>query len=56
MWLFQGVVYTTQLHLTYDVLGKEGLFVLELNARMYTLRAKTDEEAETWVKTLLTLR
>ena len=35
-----------------DEEGKGGLFSLALNNRTYTLRAKTDEEAETWVKTL----
>lgn len=35
-----------------DEEGKGGLFSLALNNRKYTLRAKTDDEAETWVKTL----
>jgi hypothetical protein len=33
-----------------------GLFCLELNTRNYVLRAKSDEEAQTWVKALNTLR
>lgn len=35
---------------------KEGMFSLELNARTYTLRAKTDAEAKQWVKALLVLK
>lgn len=35
---------------------KEGLFAVELNTRVYTLRAKTDAEADLWVRTLLQLR
>eukprot|EP01038_Epipyxis_sp_PR26KG_P008007 gene8007-10851_t len=34
----------------------QGLFSLELNTRIYVLRAKNDEEAENWVKTLIALR
>lgn len=33
-----------------------GLFALELNNRVYTLRAGTDEEADMWVKVMLRLR
>jgi len=39
-----------------DQEGKEGLFALELNTRVYYLRAKTDNEAEYWVSTLSRLR
>jgi len=39
-----------------DKEGKEGLFALELNTRVYYLRAKTDTEAEYWVNTLTRLR
>ena len=39
-----------------DPEGKEGLFALELNSRMYTLRARDDEEASRWVTALTTLR
>jgi hypothetical protein len=39
-----------------DPEGKEGLFALELNTRVYYLRAKTDKEAEYWVTTLSRLR
>lgn len=34
----------------------EGLFCLELNTRIYTLRAKTNAEAELWVRMLSKLR
>ena len=33
-----------------------GLFALELNNRVYTLRAPSNEEAELWVRVLLKLR
>ena len=33
-----------------------GHFSLELNTRIYTLRAKSDAEAETWVKCLRKLQ
>jgi hypothetical protein len=36
--------------------GLPGLFSIELNARVYTLRAKSDEEAEVWSTTLNKLR
>jgi hypothetical protein len=39
-----------------DPEGKEGSFALELNSRVYTLRAKNSEEAQTWVTTLTKLR
>lgn len=39
-----------------DPEGKEGLFALELNSRMYTLRAKSDAEAKLWVSALSRLR
>lgn len=39
-----------------DPEGKEGSFALELNSRVYTLRAKNSEEARTWVNTLTRLR
>lgn len=35
---------------------KEGLFALELNTRVYTLRAKNEAEAITWVNTLTHIR
>jgi hypothetical protein len=35
---------------------QNGLFTLELNTRIYTLRAKSDAEAELWVSTLNKLR
>ena len=35
---------------------KEGLFALELNTRVYTLRAKSDAEAILWVNTLTQIR
>ncbi len=35
---------------------KEGLFTIQLNSRVYTLRAKNDAEAETWVKTLIQIK
>jgi hypothetical protein len=35
---------------------QDGLFALELNSRMYTLRAKDNEEAEKWVSVLSSLR
>ena len=34
----------------------DGLFALELSSRVYILRAKSNEEASLWVKTLLKLR
>ena len=33
-----------------------GLFALELNNRVYTLRAQSNEEADMWVKVMLKLR
>lgn len=39
-----------------DPEGNAGLFVLELNNRIYTLRANSNEEAEVWVRTMLKLR
>lgn len=36
--------------------GETGLFSIELNSRIYTLRAKSDEEAEQWVKVLTNMR
>jgi len=36
--------------------GQTGLFTIELNTRIYTLRAKSDEEAYQWVNTLNKLR
>lgn len=39
-----------------DPENHHGLFTLELNTRIYTLRAKSDIEAESWVKTLNYLR
>lgn len=35
---------------------KEGLFSLELNTRVYTLRAKSEAEAMLWVNTLNQIR
>lgn len=35
---------------------KEGLFALELNTRVYTLRAKSEAEAILWVNTLTQIR
>lgn len=35
---------------------KEGLFALELNTRVYTLRAETSQDAAIWVETLNGLR
>ncbi len=35
---------------------QNGLFTLELNTRIYTLRAKSDQEAQLWVNTLNKLR
>ena len=35
---------------------KEGLFALELNTRIYTLRARSDAEAAVWVNTLTKIR
>lgn len=35
---------------------QNGLFTLELNTRIYTLRAKSDQEAQIWVNTLNKLR
>mmetsp|Transcript_12418 Transcript_12418/g.18804 ORF Transcript_12418/g.18804 Transcript_12418/m.18804 type:complete len:166 (+) Transcript_12418:107-604(+) len=35
---------------------KEGLFALELNTRVYTLRAKSESEAQLWVNTLRQIR
>lgn len=35
---------------------QSGLFTLELNTRIYTLRAKSDQEAQLWVNTLNKLR
>ena len=34
----------------------EGLFTIELNTRIYTLRAKSNDEAEAWVNMLNKLR
>ena len=39
-----------------DPEGQTGLFTIELNTRIYTLRAKSDEEALQWVNTLNKLR
>lgn len=36
--------------------GESGLFTIDLNSRIYTLRARNDEDAEAWVSTLLKLR
>ena len=36
--------------------GETGLFCMELNSRVYTLRAKSNEEAEQWVAILLKLK
>jgi hypothetical protein len=36
--------------------GDEGYFSLELNTRIYTLRAKTDVEADMWVKKLTNIQ
>jgi hypothetical protein len=36
--------------------GETGLFCMELNSRVYTLRAKTNEEAEQWVSVLQKLK
>lgn len=41
---------------TDDPEEKEGLFSIELNTRIYTLRAKTDDEAHNWVSVLSHLR
>lgn len=46
----------TQIPKEKDPEGQVGLFALELNSRMYTLRAKDDEEAAKWVHVLETLR
>jgi hypothetical protein len=35
---------------------KEGLFTIQLNSRVYTLRGKSEEEAAEWVKTLLQIK
>jgi hypothetical protein len=35
---------------------KDGLFALELNTRVYTLRAKSEAEAILWVNTLTQIR
>lgn len=39
-----------------DAERKEGLFTIQLNSRVYTLRAKSDEEASEWVRTLLQIK
>ncbi len=39
-----------------DAENLEGLFTIELNTRVYTLRAKSNEEAESWVNMLNKLR
>jgi len=39
-----------------DPEGQTGLFTIELNTRIYTLRAKSDEESLQWVNTLNKLR
>lgn len=39
-----------------DPENQSGLFTLELNTRIYTLRAKSDQEAQLWVSTLNKLR
>lgn len=39
-----------------DVENKPGLFALELNGRIYMLRANSNVEAEMWVRTMLKLR
>lgn len=39
-----------------DPEGQPGLFAIELNTRIYTLRAKSDEEAQQWVNMLNKLR
>lgn len=36
--------------------NEDSLFSIELNSRIYTLRAKNKEEAELWVSTLIKLR
>lgn len=46
----------TQIPRDKDPEGQEGMFALELNSRMYTLRAKDDEEASKWVSVLTNLR
>jgi hypothetical protein len=42
--------------LSEDPEKKEGLFALELNTRVYTLRAKSEAEAILWVNTLTQIR
>ena len=39
-----------------DPENKGGLFTLELNTRIYTLRAKSEADAELWVNTLRKLK
>ena len=34
----------------------EGTFSIELNSRIYTLRARTDADAQIWVDSLLKIR
>ena len=44
------------LNIEEDPSKEGGLFTLELNTRIYTLRAKTDTDAELWVSTLQKLK
>jgi hypothetical protein len=39
-----------------DEIGTEGFFSLELDSRLYTLKAKTDADAQEWVNTLVNLK
>ena len=44
------------IHLVDDEDGEEGMFALELNTRVYTLKANDRKTAEVWVNTLKGLR
>ena len=44
------------IHLVDDENGEEGMFALELNTRVYTLKANDRKTAEVWVNTLKGLR
>ena len=51
-----AVSHKSLILLSFSLCLRVGLFALELSSRVYTLRAKSNAEAELWVKTLSKLR
>jgi hypothetical protein len=54
--IYGTYVFDLHIYLTLNNMIISGLFALELTSRVYTLRAKSNAEAELWVKTLSKLR